>query len=135
MTEVQKAPAAVKAVASKDPRKIVKKVMVNRMNVDEKNQHLEIVVNDLGMAGGRKSFYPGQEVELTMVQINILKDAVERTRIDIPAGSGVYEAENPLMAARTQFPGFRAVSDRHTGMIYAERTRPNYTITEVGSFL
>lgn len=131
----QKAPAAVKAEVPKDPRKIIKRVVVNRMNVDEKNQHLEIVVNDLGMANGRKSFYPGQEVDLTMVQINILKDAVERTRIDIPMNSGIYEADSPLQAARSQYPGFRAVTNKHTGMIYVERAKPNYTITEVGSFL
>ena len=134
MTE-QKAPAAVKVEAPKDPRAIIKKVMVNRINVDEKNTHLEIVVNDLGSPTGRKAFFPGQEIELTLVQIGILKGAVERTRIDIPQDSGVYQSDNPLAAARTAYPGFRAAKDRHTGYVYVERVSPNYTITEVGSFL
>lgn len=131
----QKAPAAVAAPISKDPRKITKRVIVSRLNVDTENQDLEIVVNDLGAPSGRKSFFPGQEVDLSLVQIGILKDAVERNHIDIPAGSGVYEDSNPMDAARQMFPGFTIKQNSHTGGLYAEKHRPNYAIVEVSQVL
>lgn len=130
MTEKQVAPSAVKAKET-DPRKIVKRVIVNRLNVAEGNQDTEIVVNDMGVNNGRKSFFPGQEVELTMAQIEILKDAIDRTQIDIPAGSGIYESDNPIAAAKKAYPGFRAAVNSHTGLIYVEKHKPNYSISDV----
>lgn len=133
----QTAPAAVAAVAPKvvDPRKTFKRVIVNRLNVDTENQDLEIVVNDLGGHNGRKAFSPGQEVDLTLVQIGILKDAVERHHIDIGPDSGVYSESNPLNAARQQFPGFTIKQHPISGMLFAEKRRPNYSITEVSQVL
>jgi len=134
---LQKAPAAVAAVETKaaDPRTVIKRVIVNRLNVDTENQDLEIVVNDLGGRNGRKAFSPGQEVDLTLVQISILKDAVERHHIDIGPDSGVYSEDNPVTAARRQFPGFTIKRHPITGMLYAEKHRPNYSITEVSQVL
>jgi len=132
----QKAPAAVQAEEpNTDPRQIFKRVVVNRLNVDEKNQNLEIVVNDMGDVNGRAAFFPGQEVTLSMVQISILKDAVERNRIDIPAESGIYSSSNPREEAMRQFPGFRIMKNSASGELYAESHRPNYSIVEVGSIL
>jgi len=132
----QKAPAAVKTVTTeKDPRKIIKRVTVHWMNAAEGNQNQEIVVNDLGTENGRAAFFPGQEVNLTMTQINILKDAVERMRIDIPAGSGVYESDNPIRIIQQQHPGFQVKRRPSDGMYYAERIKPNYSIVEVDKAL
>lgn len=125
------APAAVES-KEKDPRKIVKRVIVHRTNVDQDNTNLIIVVNDLGVSNGRASFYPGQEVDLTLVQISILKEAVERQRIDIPLGSGIYESTDPVKAAANDNPGFRAAFDKASGTVYLEKLRPNYAIIEVG---
>lgn len=127
---VQRAPAAMSAPEEIDPRKATKRVIVNRLNVADGNQDLEIVVNDLGVRNGRKAFFPGQEVELTLVQISILKDAVERNHIDIPAGSGIYSSDNPKSAAQQMYPGFTIKQNPHTGMLYAEKHRPNYSISE-----
>jgi hypothetical protein len=120
---------------AKDPRSIFKKVVVNRLNVAEGNQDLEIIVNDIGIRTGRKAFYPGQEVELSLCQINILKDAVEKTHIDISPNSGVYAEDNPIQAAQRQFPGFKIMTNPHTGLLYAEKRRPNYSIVEVDSIV
>jgi hypothetical protein len=131
------APAAIteeerKAVEETDLRKILKKVIVNRLNVAEGNQDLVITVNDVGAPDGRKSFEPGQEVVLTQAQINILNEAVERNHIDIPAGSGIYQDDNPREKARQQYPGFVVGYNSKTGLIFVEKHRPNYAIIEVG---
>jgi len=132
----QKAPAAVQAeVKELDARATFKRVVVNRLNVSENNQNLEIVVNDLGIKNGRKSFYPGQEVELSLAQIAILKDAVERNHIDIPTDSGAYSADNPVEAVKQLFPGFLVKQNKQTGLIYAEKHRPNYSVSEVSGIL
>lgn len=132
----QTAPAAVeKRNTEADPRKIVKRVIVHWMNAAEGNQNQEITVNDLGMENGRKSFYPGQEIDLTMTQIGILKDAVERMRVDIPIGSGAYESDNPIRIVQQQYPGFQVKRRTSDGMIYAERIKPNYSIVEVDKAL
>jgi hypothetical protein len=135
---LQKAPAAVAATEPEkkaDARSVVKRVIVNRLNVSEDNQDLEIVVNDLGATNGRKSFFPGQEVELTLAQIGILKDAVERNHIDIPAASGIYSDENPISAAKRMFPGFIIRQNQNTGMLFAEKHRANYAIVETSQVL
>lgn len=126
---------ALEVPSRTNPRSIVKKVIVNRLNVAEGNQDLEIVVNDLGVRNGRKAFFPGQEVELTLSQINILKEAVERNHIDIPAGSGVYSNDSPKNAAQQLYPGFIIKQNPHTGMLFAEKHRPNYSIVEVSTVL
>lgn len=126
------APAAVKAEVETDPRKQKYKVIVNRLNVAEGNQDLVIVVNDLGVVNGRISFYPGQEVELTQVQIDILKEAVEVNHIDIPPGSGVYSSVDPVAAVQAAHPGFVVKRNHRTGGLFAEKVRPNYSINIVG---
>ena len=126
------APAAVKPKEDVDPRKVMKKVRVYRLNVDEQNTDLIITVHDLGdPKNGKAAFYPGQEVTLTQTQINILKDSVVRHQISIEHGSGIYEASNPLTAAKAQFRGFNAYMDRHTGMVVVVKTEPNYSVEYV----
>lgn len=130
----QKAPAAVKAVKTEtDPRKIIRRVIVNRLNVDTKNQNLIVTVNDLGAHNGRKSFYPGQEVELSQVHINILKDAAERINLEIPPSSGIYESADPVKAARAQYPGFSVNQNKTSGVVSIERVQPNYSIVDVSN--
>lgn len=128
-----KAPAAVKTTEKEiNPRKIIKKVRVHRLNVDESNKELIITVNDLGdTRHGKKEFIPGQEVELTQAQINILRAAVERQEITLDTYSGVHTESNPLMAAEKQFPGFKAHYDRHTGSVIVVKETPNYSIETV----
>lgn len=114
---------------AKDPaRKRRLKVIVHRLNVDDDNKDLPITINDLGDPNGRIVFSPGKPVELTQAQLNILKDSVEENEIVVPEGSGIYETSNPVQAAETNYPGFRATLDRETGQIILRRRTPNFMI-------
>ena len=105
------------------------KVKVHRANVEPENSSLPITVNPIGgpELGGKKVFNPGQPVELTVTQINILKTPVE-TEFIIPDSSGIYEERNPIQAARQQYPDFEFKHDRVTGSIIAHKSIPNYFV-------
>ena len=109
------------------------KVRVHRSNVDPDNKDLPIKVNDLGMPPkeGKRMFAPGQIVELTRSQISILRDSVEETTIELPDGSGIYNAANPLKLAEDHFPGYTAQQSPTTGQILLTRRTPNYIIEPV----
>ena len=108
------------------------KVKVHRANVEPENSMLPITVNVIGSPalGGKKVFSPGQTVELTAAQINVLKTPVE-TSFVIPDTSGIYEERNPIQAARQQYPDFEFKHDRVTGSIVASKSTPNYFVEHV----
>lgn len=116
---------------SPDPRRTLQRVRVHRNNVDPENKDLAITVNDLGSATGRRVFAPGQIVELSAVQIGILRDSVETIDIPIPHGSGIYDNADPRKSAESHFPGFQARINRDTGVVTVSKRTPNYVIEPV----
>ena len=105
-------------------------VRVFRANCDEANRDNVIKVTANGPAG-RKVFLPGEEVWLSDVQLNILRDSVVTNEIFIDAGSGIYSAKNPEVAAKNQYPNMRVSRDETTGRIFVWRNIPNYIIEKL----
>jgi len=108
-------------------------VRVHRANIAPENANLPIIVNPIGPTslGGKKEFMPGQPVELTIAQINVLKNAVEETEFELPDSSGIYEERDPIAAARSQFPEFQFRRNKVNGSIIAFRRSPNYIVESV----
>ena len=100
---------------------------VYRANCDEANrdQIIKVTVNSFN---NRKVFKPGEEVELNISQINVLKDSVVDTEIHIEPSSGIYSSKNPEAAAKNQYPGFQIRKDQTTGYITAFKHEPKYII-------
>jgi hypothetical protein len=122
-------------IDTKDPRRQLFRVVVNHLLAEGKERDNPIPVNDLGdLAHGRAVCWPNQESLLSQVQINILRDAVERYTVAIPEGSGVYEELNPLKAAETQFPGYKATWDHITGQVVLHKDRARFAINVVGPY-
>lgn len=112
-----------------EPVKTTWKCRVLRANVDEANKSLVISVTANSISG-RKQFHPGQEVDLTEAQINILIDSVEDTQIAIPPTSAIYESppDRQLQLASNFFPDMQPVRNNATGMITMVKHAPNYII-------
>lgn len=118
-----------------DPRKLYFRVKVNHLIAEGKSRENPIPVNDLGdQAHGRAVCYPNQEAILSQVQINILKEAVERTRMAVPEDSGILEETNPIAAAKKQFPGYDAVRDSVTGGVILVKERPRFAVEVIGPY-
>jgi hypothetical protein len=118
-----------------DPRRQLFRVVVNHLLAEGKERDNPIPVNDLGdLAHGRAVCWPNQETILSRVQINILKDAVERLSVTVPEGSGIYEEINPLQAAQGQFPGYKAQWDYNTNQVMLIKERPRFAINVVGEY-
>ncbi len=118
-----------------DPRRQLFRVVVNHLLAEGKERDNPIPVNDLGdLAHGRAVCYPNQESILSQVQINILRDAVERHAVEVPEGSGIYEELDPLRAAQTQFPGHNAAWDRNTNRIMLRKDRPRFAVNVIGPY-
>jgi hypothetical protein len=110
--------------------KKVKKYRVHRSNCDPDNKDVLISVT-FNTAANRMAFWPGEEVELTESQVNVLKNSVEEVRIVLPPESGVYSSENPLVVAKSFYPNMQAELDRSTNLITMVQRTPNYIIEEV----
>ena len=100
---------------------------VYRANCDEENRDWIIKVTANG-PHERAVFKPGQEIELTETQINILKDSVVESRIEIPGDSGIYSAKNPEVAAKNMYPDFQVEKDPYTNLIAMTKRLPKYII-------
>jgi len=106
-------------------------VRVHRSNVDPDNRNLPIYVC-VNNPSEKLTFWPGEEVKLTESQISVLKDSVEEVRIIIPSESGIYEAKNPIVAAKNYYPDMTPAKDPVTGLIVMTQRVPNYIIETVG---
>lgn len=106
------------------------KCRVHRSNVDPDNKDMVISLT-VNSISNKKTFWPGEEVELTQSQISVLKDSVEEVRIEIPPESGIYSSKDPVSVAKAQNPGFSAEIDRATGLITLVQRVPNYIIEVV----
>ena len=104
---------------------------VYRANCDEENMDLVIKVTANG-PHERAVFKPGEEKDLTETQINILKDAVLDSRIEIELTSGIYSAVNPEAAAKAQYPAFQVEKDPYTGRIAMVQHLPKFIIEYLG---
>jgi len=118
-----------------DIRKLYFRCIVNPLLAEGNDRNNPIPVNDLGdLKTGRAVCYPNQECVLTQVQINILNDAVETTRLPVEEGSGIYEAANPMAEAEKQFPGFKAVLDRNTNKIMLKKSKSRFSVNILGPY-
>jgi hypothetical protein len=109
----------------KSPKLI--KCRVHRSNVDPDNRDLIININ-VNQTSKKKSFFPGQEVELSPEHISVLKDSVEEVRLAIPLESGIYESANPLQVAKNFYPNMTPEVDPASGVITMIQRTPNYII-------
>lgn len=103
---------------------------VQHLMAESKSERdMPIPVNDLGdHAHGKAICYPGKEVVLSQVQINILEDAIEQVEMTLPDNSGVHEEANPLAAAEKLYPSFKARRNRHTGAIVIYKHDPRFSV-------
>ena len=115
-----------------DKQPKTKKVKIYRSSGAPENQDLVISVC-VNNPKNRKKFYPGEEVELTITEIDVLRNSVEENALFIPPDSGIYQAKEPLSVARNQYPGMAAGYDHVTGLIKMVKRTPNYMIEEVQS--
>ena len=109
------------------PLKCDVKCRVTRTNIDPDNANvpISVTVND---RKNKREFPPGQIVELSQSHINVLRDAVEETRLVIPMDSGIYQAAEPLALARNQYPDMMPTHDPMTGEIVCTRRMANYIV-------
>jgi len=116
----------VKAQETYDTMKLFK-CRVMRVNIEKENQDLPIHVHSNDRYGNRpKQFFPNQEVLLTESEMDVLRNSAQEDYIEIPSTSGIYKTLNPLVAAESEFPGWKASWGRR-GVVVEKRT-PNYAI-------
>jgi hypothetical protein len=107
-----------------DKRRFV--CVVHRLNTEKENSDLPIGVNCVGYK--RKYFNSGEEVVLYGYHINILRDAVEETELELPAESAIYEDSNPVAKAEINWPGFKARVREEDGAIMLYKRTPMYSV-------
>ena len=105
-----------------------RKVTVFWANADPANKNNPITVNCVGRYG-KKVITPGVPVWLHERHIARLNDAVIETELQVPEGSGIYGAPDPVRAAENQNPGMKARQDPATGMVYLVRRTVQYVIS------
>ena len=126
----------VETKKEKDPRKQRFYCKVYRLNSQGDDRNNPIPVNDLGdLRHGRAYAIPGQLSILSLVQINILREAVVYHNIPVPEDSGIYEEANPLKAAEKQFPKFKAVRDRNSNLIFLVKEDPQFSVEIVKPYV
>jgi len=103
------------------------KCRVYRSNVDPDNRDTPISVTHNSISN-RKTFWPGQEVDLTQGHINILKDSVEESRINIPPESGIYASKDPVAVAKNFYPNMQAEVNQADNSITMVSRIPNYIV-------
>jgi hypothetical protein len=96
------------------------------LNEERENASFPISVFVIGKK--KKVFSPGTEVDLMDYHIEVLRNAVDETEIEIPQESGIYEAANPTRVAENNFPGFRASVSEVDGTITMRRSIPKYSV-------
>lgn len=106
------------------------RVRVHWANVDPANKGLVISVC-VNKASNRIRFHPGEEVKLTPAQLNVLRDSVDETTFQVPAYSGIYQSQHPLVAAQASYPNMKPEMDRATGIITVRQRTPNYIIEQL----
>ena len=104
------------------------KVTVYWANADPENKNNPITVNCVGRYG-KKVIVPGVPIWLHERHIARLKDAVIETELQVPEGSGIYSASNPIAAAENQNPGMKARQDPATGVVYLVKRTVQYVIS------
>ena len=123
-------PSESEPVKDKKPGPSRYRVRVFRASEDEENKNVPISVT-ANSPQGRTRFQPGEEVILTKVQINILKDSVFSPVIAIPPESGIYRAgtiEQCLNLAQSYYPDFKPRWDTASNQIMCEKYEPKYNI-------
>ncbi len=108
----------------------LKKCRVYRSNCDPDNRDMPISVTPNSITN-RKTFWPGEEVELAQAHINILKDSVEEITIAIPPESGIYASKDPVAVARNFYPDMQAEVSRVDNTICMRKRIPNYILEYV----
>lgn len=103
---------------------------VTRTNVDPDNANLSIMVG-VNDRKNQREFLPGQIVKLSKAHIDVLRNSVEETMLEIPAGSGIYEASDPLAMAASQYPGMIPQYNSTTGGICCISRIPNYVVEQI----
>lgn len=108
------------------------RVKVQRLGGDEENRKNPIQVNTGRVeTGGKRVFYPGETVELTSTQIELLKNSKQQTDVEIPdhgGESGIYNAKNPVEAAKLEWPGYTIRLDPETGALHATLDEDVYSV-------
>jgi hypothetical protein len=116
---------------TENPSKLYK-VIVRRALGEAENRNDPITVNTGSKeTGGKRTFYPGEEVKLTRTQILILMDSKEASKIEIPDHDGrsaIYTSKDPILAAKEQWPGFEIQRDPVSGQLSAIRNDPVYFV-------
>ena len=106
-------------------------VRVFRTSGDEANRDHVIKITANG-PNERAVFKPGEKFELTETQLNILRDSIIDTEIEIEPNSGIYSARDPQVAAQNMFPDMQIIRDPYTGRIVCRKRIPNYAINFLG---
>ena len=109
------------------PKTYICKVFHMDMDQENKDVPISLCVNN---ALNRKRFLPGQEVELTEAEINVLKEPLD-TQIPIPPTSGIYEAKDPIKEAKKQYKGLDIVRDKRSGVLLAVKRQPRFMVEVV----
>lgn len=117
----------------KDPRKQRFYVKVHPLQAEGSERGNAIPVNDLGdPAHGRAVCYPNKKGVLSLTQINILRESVERFSLQIPDDSGIHEEANPIKMAEKQYPGFTAQVDKVTQQLIVFKDKPRFSVEILG---
>jgi len=103
------------------------KCRVFRSNCDPDNRDMPISITP-NTISQRKVFWPGEEVELNQMHINILKDSAEETRLPIPADSGIYASKDPIAVAKNFYPSMKAEINPMDNTICMISRVPNYIV-------
>lgn len=106
------------------------KCRVYRSNCDPDNKDMPISVT-VNSITNKKTFWPGEEVELSSSHIDVLKNSVEEVRIPIPPESGVYSSTNPIAVAKNFYPSMQAEVNPVDNTITMISRTPNYIIETV----
>lgn len=101
-------------------------VRVYRLNEEKENADFPIAINVIGHK--RRVITPGKEEKLLDYHIEVLRNAVNETVIEIPQESGIYEAANPVAVAESNYPGFKASVDQEDGSITITKRQPRFSV-------
>lgn len=106
------------------------KCRVYRANVDPDNKDMPISVT-VNSLSNKKTFWPGEEVELSLSHVAVLKNSVEETRIQIPPESGIYASKDPVAVAKNFYPSMVPEVSQIDNTISMVSKIPNYIIETV----
>lgn len=110
-----------------EPKVKLIKCRVHRSNCDPDNKDMPISVT-VNSISNKKTFWPGEEIELTQSHINVLKDSVEEVRLPIPPESGIYASKDPIAVAKNFFPSMTPEVNPVDNTITMISRTPNYIV-------